>query len=102
MMNYNVSVNKAAPAVYNPYINAMKYNKPSSSPKAGKPGSFDMVEFDFAQIFEAAKSKTAEKLSAQMASATPDAQRVSALAGEYSDDSCPVSFDEIARAVTGV
>jgi len=101
-MNSNANISKISPAVYNPYVKAMKYNKPSASPEKGaKAGSFDMVEFDFAQIFEAAKANASEKLAAELAAANPDANRVNLLQGQYTGDSNPVSFSEIAGAIVG-
>ncbi|MCL2754525.1 MAG: hypothetical protein FWD35_02255 [Oscillospiraceae bacterium] len=108
MMNFNTNgantnVTKVNPAVYNPYTKAMKNTKPAVSPaKKGSAGSFDMVEFDFAQVFEAAKAHAAEKLAAEMSAAAPDAARTNALAGGYANDHCPISGGEIASAIIGV
>ncbi len=57
----------------------------------------DKVDFDFKSALAAAKANTASRIDAEA-----NAAEISRLQAEYEGDNCPVSSEDIAKAILGI
>lgn len=84
-------------------VNAIRsYEKVASSmpvkKDAGKaPSNTDKVDFDFGSALAAAKANAASSIDAEA-----NTERIEELQNQYSGESCPVSSEDIAKAILGV